>query len=83
MPLGKLMEVALPHDRIVRDPGIMYGKPVIKGTRITVEDILRRLAAGQSAEEIVAQHPRLTGEDIRAAQSFAADYLAEDDVSFG
>jgi uncharacterized protein (DUF433 family) len=70
------------HERIQTDPAIMYGKPVIRGTRITVEDILRRLAAGETPETIVVEHPRLTVEDIRAAQAFAADYLAEDEVSF-
>ncbi|MFW6027365.1 MAG: DUF433 domain-containing protein [bacterium] len=57
------------HERIQTDPAVMYGKPVIKGTRITVEDILRRLAAGETPETIVAEHPRLTVEDIRAAQA--------------
>lgn len=70
------------HDRIVTDPTIMYGKPVIRGTRVTVEHVLRQLAAGASPEAIVKEHPRLTIEDIRAAQAFAADYLATDDIAF-
>ena len=70
------------HERIVTDPGIMYGKPVIRGTRITVEHILRQLARGASLDAIVKEHPRLTIEDIRAAQAFAADYLATDDIAF-
>jgi uncharacterized protein (DUF433 family) len=61
----------------------MDGKPVIRGTRVPVETILRKLGAGQSAESIVADHPRLTVEDIRAAQSFAADYLADVDIVYG
>lgn len=70
------------HERIMIDPATMYGKPVIRGTRITVEHILRQLAAGALSEAIVKEHPRLTVEDIRAAQAFAADYLATDDVAF-
>jgi uncharacterized protein (DUF433 family) len=46
----------------------MFGKPVIKGTRVTIEIILRKLAAGLSAEEIVQEHPTITLEDIREAQ---------------
>ncbi|MEX0937931.1 MAG: DUF433 domain-containing protein [Pirellulales bacterium] len=55
------------HDRVQIDPQIMFGKPVIKGTRITVEFILRKIAEGMSDEEILAHHPHLTIEDIRAA----------------
>jgi uncharacterized protein (DUF433 family) len=63
------------HPRIKRDPKIMEGKPVIVGTRITVEHILRCFAAGESDTEIVADYPPLTQEDIRAAQAYAAEYL--------
>lgn len=62
--------------RIRQDPQIMFGKPVIAGTRITVEHILRCLAAGETVEQIVADYPPLIVEDIRAAQAYAADYLA-------
>ena len=58
------------HPRIQSDPKIMFGKPVIRGTRITAEHILRCLAAGESADEIVANYPPLTLQDIRAAQGF-------------
>jgi uncharacterized protein (DUF433 family) len=68
------------HERIVVDPKIMTGKPTIKGTRITVELILRKLGAGMSGEDIIEDHPHLTPEDIRAAQAFAADYLADETV---
>jgi uncharacterized protein (DUF433 family) len=64
------------HERVEINPEIMAGKPVIRGTRIAIELILRKLGAGMSAEEIVADHPRLTLDDIRAAQTFATDYLA-------
>ena len=71
------------HERITSIPDVMDGKPVIRGTRIPVELILRKLGAGQSAEAIIADHPRLTLDDIHAAQSFAADYLADEDVVYG
>lgn len=68
------------HPRIKSDPKVMFGKPVIVGTRITVEHILRCLAAGESVEDIVANYPPLTPEDIRAAQAFAADHLAHEQI---
>lgn len=61
------------HDRIVLDPAIRSGKPIIRGTRITVADILDYLAAGMSPSDIVADFPDLFDEDIRAALAFAAD----------
>jgi uncharacterized protein (DUF433 family) len=61
------------HDRIEMNPKIMTGKPVIRGTRIPVELVLRKLGAGMPPEAILADHPRLTIEDIHAAQAFAAD----------
>lgn len=66
--------------RIKSDPAVMFGKPVIAGTRITVEHILRSLAAGDTPEQICADYPPLTVEDIRAAQEFAADHLARESV---
>jgi uncharacterized protein (DUF433 family) len=71
------------HERIEISPHVMFGKPVIRGTRIPVELILRKLAAGQSPEEVLRQHPRLTVEDIRAAQGYAADVVAGEEVAFG
>jgi uncharacterized protein (DUF433 family) len=64
------------HERIASDPSIMMGKPVIRGTRITVEHILRPLGGGASVEAVLAEHPQLTRADIAAAQAYAADYLA-------
>ena len=52
-------------------PGVMMGKPVVAGTRITVECILERLAAGETIEQIVAEHPRLTREAVLDAMDFA------------
>jgi uncharacterized protein (DUF433 family) len=63
---------------IVSDPSIMMGKPVIVGTRITVESILERLAAGESISEVVASHPRLTEAAVRDALAFAAAALRAD-----
>jgi len=56
----------------------MMGKPVIAGTRITVESILERLSAGETVDQILAAHPRLTEEAIRAAIGFAGQVLRAD-----
>jgi uncharacterized protein (DUF433 family) len=61
----------------------MGGKPVVRGTRIPVELVLRKLGAGMSPETIVADHPRLRHDDIHAAQAFAADYLADEHIIYG
>jgi uncharacterized protein (DUF433 family) len=61
-------------------PTVMMGKPVIKETRITVESILERLAAGETIEQILEAHPRLTREAILAALDFAAQALRADVV---
>jgi uncharacterized protein (DUF433 family) len=60
-------------DRITLNPEIRSGKPVIRGTRITVADILEYLAGGMSLEEILADFPSLEEADIRAALAFAAE----------
>ncbi|MGL9617506.1 DUF433 domain-containing protein [Bradyrhizobium sp. U531] len=70
------------HERIEINPGIMDGKPVIRGTRVPVELVLRELGAGMTTEGIIAEHPRLTADDVRAAQAFAADYLADEDIIY-
>ena len=69
-------------ERIEIKPDVRFGKPVIKGTRITVEHILRKLAGGMTIEEIIADHPHLTPDDIYAAAAFAADYLAQEEIVF-
>ena len=69
------------HSRINIDPDVMFGKPVIKGTRITVEHILRKLSAGHSVDEILADHPHLTREDVLAAADYAADYMAQKEIA--
>lgn len=70
------------HPKIEIRPDVMFGKPVIKNTRITVEHILRKLAGGMTFDEIIADHPNLTPADIFAAQEFAADYLADEQIAF-
>lgn len=63
---------------IVSNPAVMMGKPVVAGTRITVELILEKLAAGETVEQMIEAHPRLTPEAIRAALEFAARALRAD-----
>jgi uncharacterized protein (DUF433 family) len=66
--------------RIVADPKVMMGKPVVSGTRITVESILDRLAAGETFEQLIQAHPRLRREGILAALSYAAETMRSDTV---
>lgn len=68
------------HKWIRSDPTVMMGKPVVAGTRITVELILEKLAAGETIEQVLAAHPRLTEEAIRAALAFAREALRADVV---
>jgi len=63
---------------IVSDPAVMMGKPVIAGTRITVELILEKLSAGETIDQILDAHPRLTREAIQDALAFAAEALRAD-----
>ncbi len=65
---------------VVSDPTVMMGKPVIAGTRITVELVLEKLAAGETVDQILDAHPRLTREGIQAALAFAAEALRADVV---
>ena len=61
------------HERIVLSPEVRFGKPTVKGTRLTVGDILGYLAAGMSDDEVLADFPQLTRDDIRACLAFAAE----------
>ncbi|MDQ7779064.1 MAG: DUF433 domain-containing protein [Planctomycetota bacterium] len=70
----------MPKELIMSDPSVMMGKPVVTGTRITVEHILELIAAGETMEQILDAHPRLTRRGIRAALSFAAKALKADVV---
>jgi uncharacterized protein (DUF433 family) len=74
-----MKEATLPGS-IVSNPKVMMGKPVIAGTRITVESILERLGAGETVEDLLEAHPHLTRETIAAALSFAAEALRADVV---
>lgn len=65
---------------IVADPAVMLGKPVVEGTRITVESILEKLAAGEEIEQLLDAHPRLTREGVLAALAYAAESLRSDTV---
>lgn len=65
---------------IVSDAQVMMGKPVVAGTRITVETILEKLAAGERIEALLDAHPRLTREGVNAALRFAAEALRADVV---
>jgi uncharacterized protein (DUF433 family) len=67
--------------RITLNPKVMVGKPVIKGTRITVEHIMRELASGISPAEMIDMYPHLTHDDIRAACAYAAARLAEERIT--
>ena len=63
---------------IVADPDVMMGKPVVTGTRITVEQILEELGAGRTIEDLIEAHPRLTREGVLAAVRFGAKALRAD-----
>lgn len=65
---------------IVTNPDLMLGKPVISGTRITVESILEKMAAGESIEQLLEAHPRLTREGVLAALAFAAETMRMDET---
>ena len=67
-------------ERIEINPGVMLGKPVIRGTRITVELILRKLAEGETESELIEDYPHLTPEDIRAAIAYGAASVAHEEI---
>lgn len=69
-------------DRIEINPRIMLGKPVIRGTRITVELILRKLGEGATEADLCDAYPGLTSADIRAAAAYAADALGHEETIF-
>jgi uncharacterized protein (DUF433 family) len=67
-------------DRIEVNPAVMLGKPVIRGTRIPVELILRKLGEGATEADLLDAYPRLAPEDIKAALAYAADSLAHETI---
>jgi uncharacterized protein (DUF433 family) len=68
------------NDRIVIDPQICSGKPVINGTRIMVKNILGMIAGGYTVERVVQVYPELTCEDVSAALEYAAKMVAEEQI---
>ncbi|MGB8930476.1 MAG: DUF433 domain-containing protein [Anaeromyxobacteraceae bacterium] len=68
------------RERITADPAILVGKPVVRGTRFAVEFVLELIAEGWSFDEILANYPGLTMEDIRACVAYAKDVLSEEHV---
>ena len=62
-----------PLERIAIDPSVRFGKPCVRGTRISVGDILEYLASGTSEDEILSDFPQLTRDDIRACLAYAAE----------
>ena len=69
-------------DRVEVNPRVMLGKPVIRGTRIPVDLILRKLSEGASEGDLIDAYPRLTRDDIHAAMRYAADTIAHEEVVF-
>jgi len=67
-------------ERIITDPNIMLGKPIIKGTRITVELILRKLSEGMTIDELLEAYPHLTKDDILATLSYSADVISQEEL---
>ena len=67
-------------DRIVIDPRIMLGKPIVEGTRITVEAILDRMAAGAEVAAVLEDYPELTREDVLAALAYARGVVGTDEI---
>jgi uncharacterized protein (DUF433 family) len=67
-------------ERIEANPDVMLGKPVIRGTRVTVELILRRISEGATEEVVLTSYPHLTRDDVRAAVACAADTIANDEI---
>ena len=67
-------------DRIEINPNVMLGKPVIRGTRITVELILRKLSEGATVADLLDAYPRLTPDDVQAAIGYAADTVAHEET---
>jgi len=68
------------HPRIDMNPAIMLGKPVIRGTRIPVELLLRKLSEGATEADLLDAYPRLSADDLRAALAYAADTLAHEET---
>ncbi|MCH9808728.1 MAG: DUF433 domain-containing protein [Alphaproteobacteria bacterium] len=68
------------HERISIDPKVMFGKPVIKGTRIPVATLLMWLGKGMSTDEVLREYPSLTRDDVLAALRYASEYMSAEVV---
>lgn len=68
--------------KITVDPKIMMGKPVISGTRVTVELLLKKLSQGLTPKEIIKEYPHLTEDDIKAALEYAASAIQNEEIHF-
>jgi len=68
------------RERISANPDIMLGKPCIKGTRITIELIIKKLSEGSTIEDLLKGYPHLTEEDIRAALGYSADVISREEL---
>ncbi len=67
-------------DRIIADPKIMLGKPIIKGTRITVEIILRKMSEGADKNALLEMYPQLIEEDLNAVINYASDVIGNEKI---
>ena len=65
---------------ITRDPNVMLGKPIVKGTRITVELLMRKMAGGYSIEKLLESYPHISKEQILAAFEYTADVIANEEI---
>ena len=68
------------HDRITSNPDVMLGKPVIKGTRLTVALLLRKLSEGASVEALLQMYPQISKEDVFAALQYASEVIANEEI---
>jgi len=71
------------RERVAVDAGVMLGKPTIKGTRITVELLLRKLADGESIQNLLDAYPHLQRDDVLAALSYGADVISREELIVG
>jgi uncharacterized protein (DUF433 family) len=71
------------RERVAVDAGVMLGKPTIRGTRITVELLLRKLADGESIQNLLDAYPRLEREDVLAALSYGAEAISREELIVG
>jgi len=71
------------HERIYVDADVMLGKPTIKGTRITVEQVLRKMSEGASVSDLLAAYPHLERDDVLAALSYGVDVISREELVVG